>query len=150
MILDIAFVCFLLRCLVLYESKVGVMREDDGWVGVVGECKKGGCDGGHVEREVVGDCWGWSVWKGRMRVEGWHWMRKAIANNQKWTSSCEQIISTPPPSTAQTNPHVHVSTVVWISTVLEFMWLEGDGDMMGKEESCWGTPNAWCHLWAST
>ena len=37
--------CFLLRCLALYESKVGVMREDD-WNGGCGErrCRKGGCD----------------------------------------------------------------------------------------------------------
>ena len=26
---------------------------------------------GRVEKEVVGDCWGWSVWKGKVRVEGW-------------------------------------------------------------------------------
>ena len=68
--------CFL----VLYESKVGVMREDDGLVGVVGEsADREGVMKGHVEREGVGDCWGWSVWKGRVRVEGWHWLRIAIA-----------------------------------------------------------------------
>ena len=38
---------------------------------------------GDVEKEVVGDCWGWSVWKGRVRVEGWYRLREAIANNQK-------------------------------------------------------------------
>ena len=61
-----------------------MMREDDG---------NGGCGERGVEREgvmrqgvqkeVVGDCWGWSVWKGRVRVEGWHMLRIAIANNQK-------------------------------------------------------------------
>ena len=36
---------FLLRCLLLYESKVGVMREDYGIGGCGGrECRKGGCD----------------------------------------------------------------------------------------------------------
>ena len=65
--------CFLLRCLVLYESKVGVMRKDDGNGGWVRE---------GVEKEVVmGDCWGWSVWKGRVRVDGWYRLREAIANN---------------------------------------------------------------------
>ena len=49
---------------------MGVMREDDGLVGVVGESvEREGVMRGHVEREVVGDCWGWSVWKGRVRVE---------------------------------------------------------------------------------
>ena len=44
--------CFL----VLYESKVGVMREDDGLVGVVGEsADREGVMKGHVEREIVGD-----------------------------------------------------------------------------------------------
>ena len=38
---------------------------------------------GLVEKEVVGDCWGWSVCKGRVRVEVWHWLREVIANNQK-------------------------------------------------------------------
>ena len=38
---------------------------------------------GGVEKKVMGDCWGWSVWKGRVRVEGWYKLRKAIANNQK-------------------------------------------------------------------
>ena len=63
--------CFLLRCLVLYESNVGVMRKDDGLVGVVGE---------RVDREGV---MRGHVWKGRVRVEGWHWLTEAIANNQK-------------------------------------------------------------------
>ena len=61
---------------------MGVMREDDGLVGVVGESvKREGVMRGHVEMEVVGDCLGWSVWKGRVRVEGW--LREVIANNQK-------------------------------------------------------------------
>ena len=34
-----------------------------------------------VEKEVVGDCKGWSVWKGRVRVEDWYRLREAIANN---------------------------------------------------------------------
>ena len=59
--------CFLLRCLFLYESKVGVMREDlvrendgDGRCGEKGVEREGVMRGG-VEREVVGDCWGWRV-----------------------------------------------------------------------------------------
>ena len=41
-----------------------------GLVGVVREgVEKKGTMRGRVEREVVGDCWGWSVWKGRVRVE---------------------------------------------------------------------------------
>ena len=35
--------CFNLRCLVLYESKVGVMRKDDGNGGCERRCRKGGC-----------------------------------------------------------------------------------------------------------
>ena len=63
---------------------MGEMREDDGLVGVVGESvEREGVMRGHVEREVVGDCWGWSVWKGRVRVDGWYRLREAIANNQK-------------------------------------------------------------------
>ena len=55
-----------------------------GLVGVVGESvEREGVIRGHVEMEVVGDCWGWSVWKGQVRVEGWHWLREVIANNQK-------------------------------------------------------------------
>ena len=62
-----------------------VMREDDGLVGVVGESveregvmsvEREGVMSGRVEMEVVGDCWGWSVWKGRVRVEGWYRLRK--------------------------------------------------------------------------
>ena len=52
---------------------MGVMRKDDGNGGWVRE---------GVEKEVVmGDCWGWSVWKGRVRVDGWYRLREAIANN---------------------------------------------------------------------
>ena len=38
---------------------------------------------GGVVKEVVGDCWGWSVWKERVRLDGWHRLREVIANNQK-------------------------------------------------------------------
>ena len=47
-----------------------------GLVGVVGECRKGGCDERVCRKEVVGVCWGLSIWKGRVKVEGWHWLRK--------------------------------------------------------------------------
>ena len=75
----IAFMCFLLRCLELYESKVGMVREDDGnggcvEIGVERECvMRGG-----VKKEVVGDCCRWS---GTVRVDGWYRLREAIANN---------------------------------------------------------------------
>ena len=42
---------------------MGVMRKDDGNGGLVRE---------GVEKEVVGDCWGWSVWKGTVMVNGWY------------------------------------------------------------------------------
>ena len=41
---------------------MGVMRKDDGLVGVVREgVKMEGVMRKGVEKEVVGDCWGWSV-----------------------------------------------------------------------------------------
>ena len=45
---------------------VGVVREGVEREGVI----RGG-----VEMEVVGDCWGRSVWKGRVRVESWYRLR---------------------------------------------------------------------------
>ena len=44
-------------------------------MGMVGVVREG------VEKEVVGDCWRWSVWKGRVRVDGWYRLRETIANN---------------------------------------------------------------------
>ena len=63
----------------LYESKVGMVREDDG----NGGCGERGVQResvirGGVKKEVVGDCWGWS---GTVRVDSWYWLREAIANN---------------------------------------------------------------------
>ena len=68
----------------LFPSKMsGGIRELSGcdeeacWEWLVGErrCRKG------VEKEVVGDCRRWSVWKWRVRVDGWYRLREAIANN---------------------------------------------------------------------
>ena len=53
-------------------------------VGVVREgVEREGVMRGGVEIEVVGDFWIWSVWKERVRVEGWYRLREALANNQK-------------------------------------------------------------------
>ena len=50
---------------------MGLMREYDRNGGCGDRmCRKGGCDERGVEKEVVGDCWGWSAWNGRVRVEG--------------------------------------------------------------------------------
>ena len=56
-----------------------MMREDDGSGGCGERCRKGGYDERGVEKKVVGDCWGWSVWKGRVRVEGRYRLREVIA-----------------------------------------------------------------------
>ena len=50
-----------------------------GVVGVVRGVEREGVMRGGVEKKVVADCWGWSVWKGRVRVEGRYRLREVIA-----------------------------------------------------------------------
>ena len=62
-------VCSVLRCLLLYESKVGVMREDLVWKddgnGVCGESgyRKEGCNYIGCRKGDCGRCCRWKVWK---------------------------------------------------------------------------------------
>ena len=90
-------------CIHVFPSEMsGALREQSecdevGMVGVVRWCRKGGCDEKGIEKEVVGECWGWHVWKGWVRVEGWHWLREAIANNQKSSSSVSRSFPHPHP-----------------------------------------------------
>ena len=101
--------CFL----VLYESKVSVMRiEDDGLVGVVGECRKGGCDERACSKGGCGRLLGMECVEREGEGRGLALVEGSDSKQSEMNVQCEQIISTPPPSTAQINTHIHVSTVL--------------------------------------
>ena len=75
------------------------------------ECRKGGCDERCVQKEVVdivgdGVCEREGEGRGLAQVEG------SDSKQTEMNVQCEQIISTPPPSTTHTSAHIHVSTVL--------------------------------------